>query len=115
MTLRLHADHAGTKERRHDARLVAARPVRVECPQTGRRFSGRTRDVSAGGALLEVDHPCLLVPGQPLRLGIAWTARQTVLRREDLLEAVVVRSLGNGPKQTVAISFSQRLQLATAV
>jgi hypothetical protein len=115
MTLRLHGEHTGTKERRHDARLAVARPVRVECPQTGRRFSGRTRDVSASGAMLEVDHPCLLVPGQPLRLGIAWTARQTVLRREDLLDAVVVRSLGKGPMQTVAISFTRRIQLAAAV
>jgi hypothetical protein len=91
------------------------RPVKVHCPQTGRYLAGRTCNISPSGAMVEVAHPSLLVPGQPVQVGIAWTSRQTVLNRGDLVDATVVRSLGEGAAQFVALQFARRLQLAAAV
>jgi hypothetical protein len=105
----------GGHERRRDARLALQRPVKIQCAQTGRYLAGRTRDLSAGGALLEVDHPSLLVAGQRLRVGVGWTSQQMLLRQDDLAQATVVRSLALGATQTVAVCFDQRQQLAAAV
>jgi hypothetical protein len=103
---------AGGRERRRDARLAMARPVKLQCMQTGRYLAAQTQNLSSGGALLEIDQPSLLVAGQRLRVGVAWTSRQTVLHRDELAEATVVRSLAIGPRQSVAVCFDHRQELA---
>ena len=99
-------------ERRHDARLPLTRPAKVQCLTTGRYLAGRTRNLSAGGALLEIDHPSLLVPGQRLRVGVARTKQDVVLAAEEMTPATVVRSAGLRGTQTVAVQFDRRQQLA---
>lgn len=98
-------------ERRHDLRRQLRQPVKLHCPDTGRYLAGATANISSGGALLEIEHPSLLVPGQQVRLGITWNPRQNVLQQDDLLPATVVRSLGHGHRQSVAIAFTQAQSL----
>ncbi len=99
-------------ERRVDARTMLKRPIKVRCGTTGRSFGGQTVNLSASGALLEIDHPVRLVAGQPIRVGIAWTRRDVVLEAANLMEARVVRNLGIGGVQKVAVEFAQRQELA---
>jgi hypothetical protein len=101
-------------DRRRDARMPITRPIKLQCAETGRYMAGRTSNLSAGGALLEVDHPSLLVAGQRLRLGIAWQDSQAVLASDTLAEAIVIRSLGSGTSQSVAIQFARRQALAVS-
>lgn len=103
-----------THERRRDARIALDCPVKVQCETTGRYLSGLTRDVSATGLLLEIHHPSLLVQGQRLRVGIAWQGRSGLLASSQMLTATVVRSLGLGGKQHVALSFEERQSLSLA-
>lgn len=82
--------------------------------QSGRFLTGNTQNLSASGALIEINHPSLLVPGQRLRMGVAWTKQQSILHASTMLDAVVVRSFGLGETQRVALAFAQRQALANA-
>ena len=99
-------------ERRLELRTALVRPLKLWCAHTGRYLSGTTQDVSATGALIEVDHPSLLVSGQRVRVGIAWSSRHMLLGDADLIEARVLRSLGMGGSQRVALEFNQRQESA---
>lgn len=99
-------------ERRRDARFPVARPVKLQCINTGRYVAGRTSNVSSSGALLELATPSLLVPGQRLKMGVAWTRGQTIIPAERMTECTVVRSMGLGGVQHVALVFDQPQQLA---
>ena len=101
-------------ERRHDVRLSLERPAKIKCLMTGRYLAGRTVNVSAGGAMLHVDHPSLLVPGQRVAVGLADTQQDVILRGEELSEATVVRSVALKGAQTVAVQFDQRQALLAA-
>ncbi|MEX0775293.1 MAG: PilZ domain-containing protein [Phycisphaeraceae bacterium] len=111
MSLTLHRPD-DVDDRRKEPRTALSRPVKVRLCDTGRYLTGRTTNLSPGGALLEVDTPSLLVPGQRIALGVAWTDQQTLLHRDELIDATVLRSLGLGGRQNVAIYFEQRQQLA---
>jgi hypothetical protein len=101
-------------ERRRDARLPLDRPVKVQCLHTGRYLGGHTQNLSAGGALVEIEHPSLLIPGQRVKIGIAQTKQDVVLAKDDMAEATVVRSMGHRGRQTVAIMFDRRQELAAS-
>ena len=99
-------------ERRRHARMPIERPVKIQCAITGRFLGGRTQNLSTGGALLYIDNASMLVPGQRVKVGVAWTPHDAVLKADKLPTATVIRSLGFGPEQTVAIQFDQPQQLA---
>ena len=99
-------------ERRRDARIPLSRPVKLRCIETGRYLAGQTDNLSASGALLEINHPSLLVPGQRIQVGIAWGRGQAVIDSGSLAEATVVRSLGLGNVQRIAVQFSHRQEMA---
>lgn len=99
-------------ERRRSARHPLARPAKVRCLQTGRYLAARTQNVSSNGALLEIDHPSLLVSGQQVSVAVAWSRRDAVLKRDDMYQATVVRSLGLGGRQHVAVVFAGDIPLA---
>ncbi|MEX2215850.1 MAG: PilZ domain-containing protein [Phycisphaeraceae bacterium] len=103
---------SSSSERRHDARLELTRPVKVKCLLTGRYLPGRSRNLSSGGALLEIDHPSLLVPGQRILIGVAQTKQDVLLAADEMAPATVVRSAGLRGTQTVAVQFDHRQQLA---
>ncbi len=94
-----------TTDRRHGRRLPISRPAKLRCLETGKYMAGRTKNISTTGAMLEVDRPSLLVNGQRLAVGIAWTRRDNPLHHEHLVQATVVRSLGLGKVQHVAVRF----------
>jgi len=99
-------------ERRQNARRPVSCPAKLRCTQTGKYMAGRTRNVSANGAMLEVYMPSMLVTGQRLEVGIAWHHRQALLSKDQLAQATVVRSLGMGGVQHVAIQFDQPMALS---
>ena len=101
-----------SSERRRDARIAVDRPIKLQCVHSGRYLRGHTGNLSASGALLEIDHPSLLVRGQRLRIGIAWDNRQAVISSDAMAQATVVRSWGQGPTQRVAVRFDHRQELA---
>lgn len=100
------------EERRQDARLPLSRPVKIQCQLTGRYLTGYTQNLSPGGAMMQIDHPSLLVPGQRVKIGIAHSRQDALLRGEQMHPATVVRSVGLGGMQTVALRFDQKQALA---
>jgi len=101
-------------DKRHDSRFPLQRRVKLMCPTTGRCYAGRTTDYSAGGAMLVMDGPSQLSPGEPVRMGIDWTGRQGVIKSEMMPKACIVRSMTLADKQHVAIAFDQRQLLAAS-
>ncbi len=101
-------------ERRRDTRLRMDRPVKVQCEMTGRYLSATTRNISATGMLMEINHASLLVQGQRLRVGIAWNDHAALLPSSHMMQAVVVRSLGIDGRQHVAVHFDARQELELA-
>lgn len=102
------------RERRTDPRVEVDRPVKLQCQLTGRYYSGRTYNVSAGGAMVEVDSVSLMIPGQQLNVGIAWDTRQAIMNSRDMVKATVVRSAGLASHQVIGLQFQQRQELAIA-
>ena len=101
-------------DRRRDTRLPLDRPVKVQCLHTGRYLAGHTRNLSAGGALVGIEQPSLMIPGQRVKIGVAHTKQDVVLSHEGMAEATVVRSMGHRGRQTVAVMFDQRQELAAS-
>ncbi len=102
------------QEKRKNFRQALDKPVKVFCPDTGKYLSGKTINLSTSGALIELNTPSLLVPGQQLQLGISWSSSQTILSGNSLTEATVVRSLGHNANQQVAMQFNFRQEAAMA-
>jgi c-di-GMP-binding flagellar brake protein YcgR len=102
-------------ERRRDPRISLSRSVKLRCDQTGARYlAGLTRDISAGGALLQLDYPSRLTTGQRVQIGVVRYPQQPLLRHQELMEAVIVRSFGHGVTQHVAVAFKNKQALALA-
>ena len=104
------------QERRRHQRINVQHPVKLQCRATGRYFAAATYNLSAVGALLEVDHPSRLVVGQQVRVAVAADAAQVLLRASRMRDAVVVRSEGSGRRHRIAVQFAraQRSALSAA-
>lgn len=100
------------KDRRREARLPIERPVKLQCQVTGKYVAGRTSNLSDGGMLIVIDNPSLLVPGQRIKIGVQQTRQDVVLKAGQMTPATVVRSMGIGGRQTVAVQFDQRQRLS---
>lgn len=99
-------------ERRRTRRVIVERPVKLcRFGSEARYFAGRTYDLSAEGALIELDQPASLGPGQMVRLAIALHRQQGLVRREQMREATVVRSLVHGGRPRVAVRFADAIAL----
>jgi hypothetical protein len=95
-------------DRRLDPRLPTHRPVKLQCLATGRYIPARTVDLSAGGALVGLDFPHHLLPGQKVRVGIAQNLSQAWLSSDGMAEGLVVRLAARGRQQQIAVRFDQR-------
>jgi len=105
-----------TPERRRDPRIPANHQVKLKCEQTaGKYIPGTTQDVSDGGALLMLDHPRLLAKGQKVQIGILNNPARGMLVSEEFVEATIVRSLGHGETQHVAVRYARPQRLAEAI
>ncbi len=104
-------------ERRVFPRFDISRPCKVYHPASGRFIAGRTRNLSAGGALVEIDTPRDFTPGDTLELAIAWT-RRAVLPADALVEAKVVRTVASlalpdgTVRRILGIAFAQAEPIA---
>lgn len=95
-----------SRDRRVHPRTPADLGCKVLRPALARYLSARTADVSAGGALIDLQTTTPLQEGEHLDVGVGWTG-SGVLRARDLVEAVVVRAtplLNNS--QRVAVRFA---------
>jgi c-di-GMP-binding flagellar brake protein YcgR len=105
-----------TPERRRDPRIPASHQVKLKCEQSaGKYIPGTTHDVSDGGALLMLDHPRLLTKGQKVQIGIFNDPTQGMLISEEFVEATIVRSLGHGETQHVAVRYARPQRFAEAI
>ncbi len=78
-------------DRRAHEREPVQRPCKLYIPRTARYLTASTRNMGEGGALLQLEQPAVLVPGDRMFVGIAMTRRQPVLASNDMVEARVVR------------------------
>ncbi|GAB4109494.1 MAG: hypothetical protein Kow00105_18210 [Phycisphaeraceae bacterium] len=105
-----------TPERRRDPRITACHPVKVCCEQSaGKYIPGTTHDLSDGGAMLKLQYPRFLATGQKVRVGIAKNPTRGLLTEDDFIEATIVRSLGHGDTQHIAVRYERPQRLAEAV
>ncbi|MHC4414138.1 MAG: PilZ domain-containing protein [Planctomycetota bacterium] len=96
-------------ERRAHERLIIARPCKLYLPRVGKYLPGSTCNLSAGGALVEVERPLHVEPGAHLHVGIALKRRQGLLLAGEMLDAQVVRfeaEAGSAQRSAVAVRFS---------
>lgn len=96
-------------DRRRHERLDMDRACKVFHPPTRRFSSARTLNLSASGALLSIDSPRELAPGEPLDLLISWNDAP-VLASEGRLRCRIVRVAPVEPRrQAVAVEFAQEI------
>ena len=105
-----------TPERRRDPRICINQPVKVKCDQSaGHYIAGTTDNISDGGAMLMLEYPRLLTKGQKIQIGIASHPNRGLLTADDFVEATIVRSLGHGDTQHVAIRYEYPQRFAEAI
>ena len=80
-------------ERRTRDRLTLLRPCKVYVPRLGRYLHGSTWNLSPCGALLELDLPVPLEPGDRLFVGVAIKRRQAIFASDDMMGAGILRVL----------------------
>ena len=92
-------------ERRATERLNLARPCKTYVPRIGKYVAGSTWNVSSGGALIQLDRPALIEPGDRIFLGVALKRRQPIVCSTDMMESAVTRVL---PTANDSISVAVR-------
>ena len=93
-------------ERRANERLNLARPCKTYVPRIGKYLAGSTWNVSSSGALLQLDRPAPIEPGDRLFVGVALKRRQPIFCSSEMMEASVVRVLPtDNDSIAVAIRF----------
>ncbi len=102
-------------ERRSEPRTITTAPVKLFDERARRYRPARTIDVSTGGALIEVAGGMSLHPGDRVDLAVDLHDRLPVVRQEDLVPAIVVRTQdASATTRTVGIRFVQRQAIALA-
>ncbi len=101
-------------ERRRHERTALERPCKVLHAPTLRYMVARTRDLSPGGALLEVCQQRRLGVGDRVDILVDWASRGLV-NRETMLGARIVR-LGDcdGDRQQIGVAFERELAVTLA-
>ncbi len=94
-------------DRRAHTRAETTLGCKLLRPAVARYLSARTTDVSAGGAMLEIDTTRPLIEGEDIEVGVAWTG-SGLLSTKDLVSARVVRTTPLiGTRQRVAVRFAR--------
>lgn len=102
------------RDRRRYTRVPCTRPVKLRCASSGKYLAGETVDLSDGGCLLRLDSRVTVQAGQAVRVGIAHRPSIGLIFADDMIEGTIVRRLGHGDAQHVAISFENSVVLAEA-
>jgi PilZ domain len=101
-------------DRRGHPRIDMDKPCKVYDPVSRRFAPGRTRNVSRGGVLVEVQWARPLALGDPLDVVIGYSAL-AVLPVEALMHGRVTRRVASaGEVQLVAIEFDRAQEAAAA-
>ncbi len=101
------------ERRRHERRPIS-KACKIFRPLTRRYTAALTRDVSEGGAMIEIECARPLMVGERIGLGVSWTD-SPVLREESLIEGIVVRvTETDDDRQTVAVRFADACALVAA-
>lgn len=82
-------------DRRRTVRHKAELAVKMRREGASRFLAGRTCDLSAGGALVQLMGRPEVVCGQRVDIALSASAHQTLIRSADMTSAVVVR-IGEG-------------------
>lgn len=98
---------AVSSDRRRFTRIPLCRPVKWQDARGGRYHSARSRDVSAGGMLLEMAAPVALRPGQALRVTVPGRAAPAVIHDAALTDARVVRVSSDADGWRAAVAFTR--------
>jgi hypothetical protein len=99
-------------ERREFERLDLQRPCKLYDPASRKYLGGQTRNVSGGGALVELSRPLRLEPGSTVHLGVAYRRRDAVLHGREMIEGRVVRSLHGPETSIVAVRYAEPIEQA---
>ncbi|HZW09171.1 MAG TPA: PilZ domain-containing protein [Phycisphaerales bacterium] len=102
------ADPIQLERRRHERRPVE-RACKLIHPSSLRYLAARTRDLSSGGALLELPAERPLAVGDRVDVLVDWDSRGLV-SRGSTVGATVVRVGDSGPeRQSVGVEFDREL------
>ena len=102
-------------ERRIDLRTRTAVAAKVYDERARRYRPAQTVDLSSGGALIEVIGGAALCPGDRLDMALNFDDRLPVVRQDDLIPAIVVRTAGStAASRTVGVRFIDKQQLKLA-
>lgn len=102
-------------ERRVDERFDMTRGLKLFDQRAQRYRPGRTMNISASGALMEMRGGEHLLPGQQIELAIDWAGSARLMHKGQLIGATVIRHDARHDKASVlAVKFNHRLSLARA-
>lgn len=93
------------RDRRQHTRHPLERPAKIFCPATGRFLAGRTRNISAGGVLIEVDVTESIGAGDEIQLTIAFGDR-FIVPMSELVPASIVRTSAADDASSVALAIA---------
>jgi hypothetical protein len=102
------------RERRRSPRTREARPCKLQDERASRFIAATTRDLSAGGVMVEAQWPTNIRPGDRVGVYLAREGALTLLTDEHRTDARVVRVL-RGDAVILALQFeTSALQPARA-
>jgi len=107
-------DMSLTLERRRHARLPVERPCKVFHHPSRTYLAASTCDLSESGAMIRVDNPRALNPGDEIDVLIAWSTAP-VLQKSRAITGSIVRVPGSFARhQFIAVKFAKEMELALA-
>lgn len=80
-------------DRRSNPRIAVNCPCKFHDARSGKYFAGSTRDLSTGGAMIEVPRLLALKPGDIIHIGVAAKRRQSLIRCDEMIRAAVTRAV----------------------
>lgn len=103
-----------TPERRSHPRIPLERACKVFHRPSRTYLAASTCDLSEGGAMIRVDNPRVLNPGDEIDVLIAWS-KAPVLQRSRAITGNIVRVPGSFARhQFIAVKFLKEQELALA-
>lgn len=92
-------------ERRREPRLAMNCAVKLFDPAARRYAAGITRNVSAGGALIELQRPISIPTGEAVGVVIDYTNRVGAVNQGDFSAATIARREFGAGQRLVAVRF----------
>ena len=101
------------RDRRKHQRHSIERPAKLFCPKSGRFLAGRTRNISAGGVLVEVDACETVESGDSVLMTVAFGDR-FIVPMSELVPCSVIRTNRNDSDSgaTLAIAYDNAAETA---